>query len=81
MSKLKILICEVDDRDENKLKEIASFDVATIDIGRWEANTGLDDLETSTEQIGQQVKRKLLEAQWNQLDQKLSNEYRQLFSP
>lgn len=81
MSKLKVLICEVDDRNENKMKEIASFDVATIDVGRWEASTGLDDLETSTEKIGQQVKRKLLEARWNQLDKQLSNEHRQLFSP
>ena len=81
MSKLKVLICEVDDKDENKMKEIARFDVATIDVGRWEASTGLDDLETSTEKIGQEVKRKLLEARWDQLDKKLSDEYRQLFSP
>lgn len=81
MSKLKVLICEVDEQDENKMKELARFDVADVDIGNWEAATGLDDLENSTESIGQQVKRKLLQARWEQLDKRLSTEYRQRFSP
>jgi hypothetical protein len=81
MSKLKVLICEVDEEDENRMKEIARFDVADVDIGQWEAATGLDDLENSTESIGQQVKRKLLQARWEQVDKRLSTEYRQRFSP
>jgi hypothetical protein len=81
MSKLKVLICEVDEQDENKMKELARFDVADVDMGNWEAATGLDDLENSTESIGQQVKRKLLQARWEQLDKRLSTEYRQRFSP
>ena len=81
MSKLKVLICEVDDEDENKMKELVRFDVADVDVGKWESATGLDDLENSTESIGQQMKRKLLQARWEQLDQQLSNEYRQRFSP
>ncbi len=81
MSKLKVLICEVDDKDENKMKELARFDVADVDVGKWETATGLDDLENNTESIGQQVKRKLLQARWEQLDKHLSREYRQDFSP
>ena len=81
MSKLKVLICEIDNEDENKMKELARFDVADVDVGKWETATGLDELENSTESIGQQVKRKLLQARWEQLDKQLSTEYRQLFSP
>ena len=81
MSKLKVLICEVDDEDENKMKELVRFDVADVDVGKWESATGLDDLESSTESIGQQMKRKLLQARWEQLDKHLSNDYRQRFSP
>lgn len=81
MSKLKVLICEVDDEDENKMKELVRFDVADVDVEKWESATGLDDLENSTESIGQQMKRKLLQARWERLDQQLSNEYRQRFSP
>lgn len=81
MGKLKVLICEVDEEDETKMKEIASFDVEAVDVEKWEAMRGLDELEKNTEEIGQKVKRKLLQARWNQMDKQVSSEYRQKFSP
>jgi NADH/NAD ratio-sensing transcriptional regulator Rex len=81
MSKLKVLICEVDSHDENKMKEIASFDVEETDIGTLERATTLDELESKTDKLGQQIKKKLLQVEWKTLDKKLSDEYRQLFPP
>jgi len=81
MSKLRVLICEVNDHDENEMREIARFDVAETEVEKLEGATTLDELETRTDKLGQQVKRKLLQVQWEVIDRKLSDEYRQLFSP
>ena len=81
MGKLKVLICEVDSEDGSKLREIASFDVEEKEVGKLEKVTALDELEGSTERIGQAVKRKLLEAQWQQIDEQLAVGYGERFSP
>lgn len=81
MGKLKVLICEVDSEDESKLKEIASFDVEGNEADKLEKMTALDELEASTEQIGQAVKRELLQAQWKGIDKELTEAYGERFSP
>ena len=81
MKKLQVVICEVDSEDANHLREIARYDVEGKEIGKLEKATALDELEGSTERIGQAVKRKLLEAQWQQIDEKLAAAYGERFSP
>ncbi len=81
MKKLQVLICEVDSADAKHLREIARYDVEGKEIGKLEKATALDELEGSTERIGQAVKRKLLEAQWQQIDEKLAAAYGERFSP
>ena len=63
MSQLRVLICRVDENDENKLTEIARFAVPEKKVGQLEAETALDELEEQTHQVGQQVLRQLLQAQ------------------
>lgn len=81
MSQLRILICRVDDNDENKMTEIASFAVPEKEASRLQAETALDELENDTHQVGQQVLRCLLQAQWEEIDKHLVEVHRQRFSP
>jgi len=44
MSKLRVLICKINDHDENEMREIARFDVEETDVGKLEGATTLDEL-------------------------------------
>ena len=81
MSHLRVLICRVDDEDLGKMTELASFDVPEADVGQLKAETALDELEATSGKVGHAVVRHLLEAQWEKIDAKLVEEYRQSFSP
>jgi len=81
MGQLKVIICRVDEADENKLTELKSFDIPDIAVGELKAETGLDDLEKSTHQIGQHIVRHLLQRRWEEIDEALTKEKRQVFSP
>jgi hypothetical protein len=81
MSQLRILICRVDNNDENKMTEIASFAVAERDVSSLQAETALDEIENDTHQVGQQFLRRLLQAQWEEIDKQLVEVHRQRFSP
>lgn len=81
MSQLRVLICRVDANDENKMTEIARFAVPETEVARLDAGTALDELENQTHQLGQQMLRKLLQAQWEEIDKKLVEAHRQRFSP
>lgn len=81
MKKLQVLICEVDSEDEKQMREIARFDVEGQELKKMEKMTALDELEGRTERIGQAVKRKLLQAQWEEIDRQLTEEYSERFSP
>jgi len=81
MSQLRVLICRVDEGDENKMTEIARFAVPEMEVAQLEAETALDELETHTHRLGQQMLRQLLQAQWEEIDKKLVEAHRQHFSP
>lgn len=81
MSQLRVLICRVDDSDENKLTEIARFAVPEMEVTQLEAETALDELENHTHRLGQQMLRQLVQAQWEEIDKKLVEAHRQRFSP
>jgi len=61
MSQPRILICRVDKNDENKMTEIASFDVPEREASSLQAETALDEIENDTHQVGQQILRRLLQ--------------------
>lgn len=81
MSRLRVIICRVDDQTENQMTELASFEVPEVEVSRLSAATGLDHLESNTLTVGQQGLRGLLIAQWQEVDQALVAAQRQDFSP
>jgi hypothetical protein len=81
MSHIRVLICEVDDEDPSKMTELASFDMPEVDVTALDAETALDDLEATTDEVGHEILRRLLQAQWEGIDEELVAQYRQRFSP
>ena len=81
MSHIRVLLCQVDDEDPNKMTELASFDMPEVDATALNAETALDDLEATTGEVGQRILHCLLQAQWEEIDEKLAAQYRQRFSP
>jgi hypothetical protein len=63
------------------MSELASFDMPEMDIDTLKPETALDDLETSTYEIGTAALRKVLQARWEEMDKQLADKYRQSFSP
>jgi hypothetical protein len=82
MSRLRILICRVDDEDQpDQMTELHSLDVPDIDLDQLEPGTALDEMEDGVLTIGQDVMRYLLKSQWEEVDKLLVEQYRQRFSP
>ena len=81
MSRIRVLICRVDDGAAKQMTELAGFDMPETDVSALNAETALDDLEATAKEVGQAILRHLLEAQWEEIDEELVRQYRQLFSP
>ena len=79
MSRIRVLICRVDDRDPDQMTELASFDVPGVDVSALDAETALDDLEATTNEVGHAILRHLLQAQWEEVDEELVRQYRQRY--
>jgi len=80
MSHIRILICRVDDPASNHMTELAAFDLPTTDVAALQAETALDVLET-TQETGNAILRRTLQAQWDLIDAALTGQHRQSFSP
>lgn len=81
MSRIRVLICRVDDRDPDQMTELARFDMLEVDVSALDAETALDDLEATTHEVGHAILRHLLQARWEEVDEELVRQYRQLFPP
>jgi len=81
MSHLRVLICRVDDENPDQMTELSRFDIPDVDPETISPDTTLDDLERSTRDVGYAVLRKLFQARWEALDERLAEAYRQRFSP
>ncbi len=81
MSRIRILVCRVEDEIPDAMTELAHFDLPQVDVTTLRAETALDDLEASTLDVGQAALRRVLEARWEEIDKKLAQEYRQSFPP
>jgi hypothetical protein len=81
MKKFRVLICEVDERDEDQMREVASFEIAGPVLAELMPGQSLDELESRTAQVGQQVLKRLLEVQWDALDEQVAQAERHDFPP
>ena len=82
MSHLRVLLCRVDDAaPAERMTELHSFDLPAVDPGPLHAPTALDSLETEALNIGQEVMRHLLTAQWQEVDRLQVEQYQQRFPP
>ena len=81
MSHIRVLICRVDDPASDQMTELAAFDLPPTDVTALQPETALDDLETTTQDIGTAILRRTLQAQWDLIDAELTEQHRQAFSP
>jgi len=68
MRHIRVLICQVDDALPDLMSELACFDLAMPDVAALQPETALDALETTTQEAGNAILRRLLHAQWDQID-------------
>ncbi len=69
MRHVRVLICQVDDGAPDLMNELACFDVATPTVvASLQPETALDVLEATTQEIGTTILRRLLHAQWDEID-------------
>lgn len=78
---IRVLICRVDDNNEDQMTELASFAMPEVDLSPWKPETALDELEATPYEQGPAILRRLLQAQWAGLDKALAEQYCQRFSP
>ena len=81
MSRLRVILCRVEDDDPDKMVELASFDLPQNDIAALRKETALDTLEQQTAEVGNSLLKKAVEAQWEQIDAELTQKARQDFPP
>jgi hypothetical protein len=81
MSHLRVLVCRVEDDDPNKMAEIASIEVPDTSVDALCPQTAVDALEQQTFEIGNSLLKKLMQAQWEQVDAQLTQRARQDFPP
>ncbi len=81
MSHIRVLICRVDDPASDRMTELAAFDLPATDVTALQPATALDALETTTQETGNAIRRRTLQAQWDLIDAELTDQHRQAFSP
>lgn len=81
MSHIRVLVCRVDDPDTDQMTELAAFDLPASDMSVLQPETALDELETTTQETGNAILRRTLQAQWDLIDTDLTEQHRQAFSP
>ena len=81
MSHIRVLICRVDDPASDQMTELAAFDLPATDVSALQPETALDNLETTTQETGNAILRRTLQAQWDLLDADLTDQHRQAFFP
>jgi len=81
MSHIRVLICRVDDPASDQMTELAAFDLPATDVSVLQPETALDVLETTTQETGNTLLRRTLQAQWDLIDAQLTEQHRQRFPP
>ena len=70
-----------DDVETDQMTELAAFDLPEADVTALHPETALGELETTTHTTGTAILRRGLQAQWETVDARLAEQYRQRFSP
>jgi hypothetical protein len=78
MSHLRVLICRV---DEEQMTELERIDLPAVDPQQLRPETALDALETQSLATGQEVMRRLLGQQWQEVDRQLAADTQRLSPP
>jgi hypothetical protein len=82
MSHLRVLICRVEDeRHPEQMIELQRIDLPAVDPQQLTPETALDELETQSLATGQEVTRRLLGQQWQEVDRQLAAETQRLSPP
>ena len=81
MSQIRILICRVDENNPDNMTEIASYDLAEMDIQTLNPEVALDEAEAMLHKQGQTILQRALQAQFEEVDRDLVEAYRPDFSP
>lgn len=81
MKHLSVVLCEVDDLEPDKMLELAFIDVPSIQVDTLCPQTAVDIIEQQTFEVGNSLLRKLMQAQWEQVDTQLTQKARQDFPP
>ncbi len=81
MSHIRVLVCRVDDPTSDQMTELAAFDLPASDVTALQPDTALDELEMTTQETGNAILRRVLQAQWDIIDAELAEQHRQSFSP
>lgn len=81
MSHIRVLLCRVDDPASDHMTELAAFDLPATDVSTLQPETTLDELETTTQETGNAILRRTLQAQWDLIDAELTDKHRQACSP
>ncbi len=81
MSHIRVIVCRVDDPASDQMTELAAFDLPATDVALLQPETALDALETTTQETGNAILRRTLQAQWDLIDADLTDQHRQAFSP
>jgi len=68
MRYIRVLICQVDAGAPDLMSDVACFDLATPDVASLQPETALDALEAVTQETGTAILRRLLHAQWDEID-------------
>ena len=68
MRHIRVLVCQVDDETPDLMSELACFDLATPDVASLHPETALDAVEAVTQETGTAILRRLLHAQWDEID-------------
>ena len=81
MRHIRVLVCEVDHATPDTMRELAAFDLPPTNVSALQPETALDELETTTQETGNAILRRTLQAQWDLIDTELTEQHRQSFSP
>ncbi len=81
MRRIRVLVCSVEDDAPDEMTELASFDLPATDVTVLQPETALDTLERTTYETGNAILRRVLQAQWETIDARLTEQHRQRFSP
>lgn len=81
MSRIRVIICRVEDENPEQMTELGSYDMPEVSLSEVKSETTLDEIEQVTYEKGNAILRRVVQAQWNEIDQGLAKGYRQRFSP